>query len=171
MKNTASCKTLFVTVGTTKFDKLVETIISNDIIDNIVQSGYNKLIIQRGGGSCIVNADDINKLDVECYQFKDSIQDDIASADLVISHAGAGSVLETLTASKPLIVVVNEDLMGNHQYELAEKMAEEGHLYFCTCKTLSKTLRSKDLSLLKPLPPLNECLFGEFVDNVMGVTD
>jgi UDP-N-acetylglucosamine transferase subunit ALG13 len=43
-------------------------------------------------------------------------------ADLVISHAGAGSVLEALHAHKSLLVVVNDSLMDNHQTELAHKM-------------------------------------------------
>ena len=47
---------------------------------------------------------------------------------------GAGSVLETLQAGRPLIVVINELLMDNHQMELASQLAEDGHLCYATCR-------------------------------------
>ena len=47
---------------------------------------------------------------------------------------GAGSVLETLQAGRPLIVVINELLMDNHQMELASQLAEDGHLFYATCR-------------------------------------
>ena len=49
---------------------------------------------------------------------------------------GAGSVLETLQARKPLIVVINDLLMDNHQLELASQLAEDGHLYYATCRSV-----------------------------------
>ena len=47
---------------------------------------------------------------------------------------GSGSILETLKAKKPLIVVVNEKLMDNHQFELAEAFQKLNNLYYCTCR-------------------------------------
>ena len=41
---------------------------------------------------------------------------------------GSGSIFETLTAQKPLIVVPNPLLMDNHQVELGEQLTELGHL-------------------------------------------
>lgn len=45
---------------------------------------------------------------------------------------GAGTVIETLSAGKPLIVVVNDTLMGNHQTELADRLAKDGVLLSST---------------------------------------
>ena len=56
--------------------------------------------------------------------------------------SGAGSVLESLGAGKSLLVVINDDLMGNHQLELAYQLSNDGHLYYCNCRfvTLHSTL-------------------------------
>ena len=41
---------------------------------------------------------------------------------------GSGSILEAVSLGKPLVVVINEALMGNHQTELAEQMSSMGAL-------------------------------------------
>ena len=50
--------------------------------------------------------------------------------------AGAGSCLEVLGARKPLLVVINDDLMHNHQLELAQKLHKDGHLFYTTCRLI-----------------------------------
>jgi len=48
----------------------------------------------------------------------------LPEVDLVVSHAGAGSVLEALRWGKRLVVVENEELMGGHQREIIEELGE-----------------------------------------------
>ena len=53
--------------------------------------------------------------------------------------------------------------MGNHQIELAEKLADGGHLEFCTPKNLVETLRNFDALKLKPFPKSDPEFFGRLV--------
>uniref|UniRef100_A0ABI7VUV9 UDP-N-acetylglucosamine transferase subunit ALG13 n=1 Tax=Felis catus TaxID=9685 RepID=A0ABI7VUV9_FELCA len=101
--------------------------------------------------------------------YKDSLKEDLEKADLVISHAGAGSCLETLENRKPLVVVINEKLMNNHQLELAKQLHKDGHLFYCTCSTLPGLLQSMDLSTLKCFPPGQPEKFSAFLDKVVGL--
>lgn len=163
-------KNIFVTVGTTEFDLLLKTITQKETLDWLADKGYKRMILQKGRGTFkLQNYQSNNRLSIECYNYKDSIAQDLENASLVISHAGAGSILETLSLKKPLIVVVNEQLMDNHQYELAEKMEESGYLYYCCCATLKDTLKEKDLTKLKHLPPTDTRKFGVYVDVLMGI--
>ena len=43
-------------------------------------------------------------------------------------YVGAGCISESLGLKKPLIVVINDKLMNNHQRELADQLSEEGYL-------------------------------------------
>ena len=53
----------------------------------------------------------------------------LSQSDLVISHAGAGSILESLRLFRPLLVVINTGLMHNHQSEVAEALERGRYLY------------------------------------------
>ncbi|XP_032230451.2 UDP-N-acetylglucosamine transferase subunit ALG13 homolog isoform X1 [Nematostella vectensis] len=129
---------VFVTVGTTSFNKLVETVTSPTICKILQGHGYKKLVLQIGKGEFEPECCNQNGLIVEFYRYKDSIAQDIAKASLVISHAGSGSILESLQAKRPLVVVINEELMGNHQLELAHELAEYHHLIYANCRFPNK---------------------------------
>lgn len=109
------------------------------------------------------------RISVEWYRLKDSILPDIESSSLVISHAGAGSCLEVLGAGKPLVVVVNQVLMGNHQTELADKLQSEQHAATCYPQTLCSTLKELDSTRLKPFPPSDGRAFATFMEKLMGL--
>lgn len=130
---------IFVTVGTTKFDKLIETVTENNILQLFNKLGYKKLTLQIGHGKFEPKKSDF--VEIEYYRLKDSILEDLKNADLVISHSGAGSCLEVLSHKKPLIAVINEDLMENHQYELAKKLADNKYIYYCTCSNMYTVLK------------------------------
>jgi len=155
-------KAVLVTVGSTKFEKLVDVMVSYDMLQELLRQGYDQVTVQFGRGRPpVVSAKHENEssqtggIRVESYDFKPTLAEDMRSAALIISHAGAGSVMEALRAKKPLVVVVNEDLMDNHQAELAEQMQLDGHSYAATCRTLLEILRTADFTARKFLEPAN----------------
>ncbi|XP_044283276.1 UDP-N-acetylglucosamine transferase subunit ALG13 homolog [Varanus komodoensis] len=164
----ADMRTALVTVGTTSFDELVAAATAPDALQVLQELGYNHLVLQVGRGTVCPDSVCTDTFSLEVFRFKNSLLEDVQSADLVISHAGAGSCLEVLEAKKPLLVVVNDKLMDNHQLELARQLHRDGHLFYCTSRTLVQTLKSMDLSVLKPFPPGQPKRFASFLDGVFG---
>jgi beta-1,4-N-acetylglucosaminyltransferase len=143
-------KFLFITVGSTRFDSLIE-LLQNKIFLFFLSCYFDTLSIQYGNspepllselgtrqdleikftpveiaqfhqiltvnyGLKIVDiGKNVEKLNVKLFRFKSDILSEIDRADFIISHAGTGSILESLHKHKPILVVVNETLMDNHQ--------------------------------------------------------
>mmetsp|Transcript_27521 Transcript_27521/g.55516 ORF Transcript_27521/g.55516 Transcript_27521/m.55516 type:complete len:236 (-) Transcript_27521:163-870(-) len=174
-------RSIFVTVGTTKFDSLISTVSSSQFLSQISKpecGAYVCIAVQYGRGAVTPfvsdntstsgveqisddqqhdSSDDNARLveGVSCssYRFKPTLRQDMEAADLIISHAGAGSIMEGLelccaanggrikggdaTASgdvsqkrrKKLVVVTNAALMNAHQSELADALEARGHLF------------------------------------------
>lgn len=172
-----SFPSIFVTVGTTRFDELIDTIFTDEILTLLQRVQCKLLKIQYGAGKsidtdAIENAKRNHSINIECYDFKTNILSDINASDLVISHAGAGSCIEVLTSKKPLIVVVNENLMNNHQTELAQQLFIDGYLLYCSTQTMAKVLNDLDAKIpqLKPYEPghRNMLKFVNHLNTIMG---
>ena len=160
---------VFVTVGTTKFELLIETLSQPDVLEVLLRRGYTRILMQIGKGEYKPDVDKrIKGIQIEYYSLKDSIASDIQNASLVISHAGAGSIFESLHAGKPLLVVVNEKLMGNHQLELASHLGKEGYLLYTICSSLKETLETMDFSKLKPYIKGDPKAIGRHLNKLFG---
>ncbi|CDP15543.1 unnamed protein product [Coffea canephora] len=168
-----SRRTVFVTVGTTCFDSLVRAVDTQEVKEELFKKGYTHLLIQMGRGSYIPakSTGENGSLEVDCFTFSSSITDYLRSASLVISHAGSGSIFETLRLQKPLIVVVNEDLMDNHQSELAEELAERKHLFCARPQTLYQTIADMDLGSLIPYQPGDAAPVAKLLNSFLGFPD
>ncbi|XP_044469226.1 UDP-N-acetylglucosamine transferase subunit ALG13 homolog isoform X2 [Mangifera indica] len=166
-------RTVFVTVGTTCFDALVKAVDTLEVKQELSRRGYTHLIIQMGRGTCVPTKSlgEDGSLAVDYFTFSSSIADHLKSASLVISHAGSGSIFETLRLSKPLIVVVNEDLMDNHQSELAEELAERNHLYCARPQDLDKVIAGMDLESLLPYHPGDAKPVAKLINRFLGFPD
>lgn len=157
-------KHLFVTVGTTEFEKLIEAVTTNEVLQKLRDKGFTSIEIQTGTGKEVDKK--FTGIKINSTPFFDDFINEIKKADLVISHAGAGSCIDVLRTGKPLVAIVNEDLMDNHQTELAQELKKEGYLNYGTCSTLLNIL-DEDLAT-KKLPEVDATLFGRYVDKLMG---
>ncbi|XP_075795300.1 uncharacterized protein LOC102450756 isoform X3 [Pelodiscus sinensis] len=124
-------KSVFVTVGTTCFEELIAVVSTPETIQILQSLGYSRLVLQVGGGAAPTPLR-TPAFTLEVFRFRESLAEEFQRADLVISHAGAGTCLETLEKGKPLLVVINEKLMNNHQLELARQLYKDEHLFYCT---------------------------------------
>ncbi|XP_051146186.1 uncharacterized protein LOC127261823 [Andrographis paniculata] len=170
--NANSKRVVFVTVGTTCFDSLVRAVDTPEVKDALFKNGYTHLVIQMGRGTYIPSKSAGNdaSISVDYFTFSPSIAEYLKNASLVISHAGSGSIFETLRLKKPLIVVVNEDLMDNHQSELAEELAERKHLFCARPQTLYETISTMQLDSLLPYEPGDATPVAKFIHRFVGFT-
>lgn len=160
----------FVTVGTTSFDALVEALDDERVRDCLFSKhGIKHLTIQFGRGEYEPKTEDVN-LTVETFRFKPTLSEEMRHASLIISHAGAGSVMEGLRQHKPMVVVVNDSLMDNHQVELASALGEANYLVYAPSPRLLLGVleNSQQLSSLQPYPKRDAALFGAMLDSEMG---
>ena len=94
----------------------------------------------------------------------------MSEASLVVSHAGAGSILEGMRLGALMIVVVNDALMHNHQQELAEELHNRQHLLATTPSGFAATLRAlgDHPPKLEPMPAADKTAFARFLASELG---
>jgi beta-1,4-N-acetylglucosaminyltransferase len=159
-------KTMLITVGTTKFENLIKNIDQEEFYNLLDRQKFSKLIIQKGIGVYIPHKFKSDKLSlknitVEVHELLPNFENIIKNSDYIISHAGAGNVLESLKNKKKLFVAVNDMLMDNHQVELAEALEKDKYIFYI--KNLSNiihevksVLESENSdNLLKQYPDFN----------------
>lgn len=88
---------IFVTVGTTEFNSLIKKLQSDEVYKILKNHlGCKQLTIQIGRGEKI-EFNNYSDVVVQIFDLKESIESDIDKADLVISHAGAGTCIDVLS--------------------------------------------------------------------------
>jgi len=140
---------IFVTVGTTKFDRLIKA------VDDLAASGAldHDIICQIGNGSYIPSHCDY-------LRFTPSISDYITEADLVITHGGL-TTLELIRVRKRFVAIANTDLADDHQSSFLEHIARlSGITWSRNPADLPKLV---DTALSAPLPELNTPSLGEAI--------
>ena len=109
------------------------------------------------------------KLKVEWFGLTQNFKEVVDEADLVITHAGAGSIFEALQAKKTVVAVTNPVLMDNHQAELAKELERRGHVRVADGPgSLAKALDALDSDKLKPYVPGDPAKVANAVNALMG---
>lgn len=80
----------FVTVGSTKFDGLIDAVASEDFLTRLFASGYTRLVVQYGNSKLRQSFcnESSHGVEVTAWPFKPNLSEEYRAADLVISHAG-----------------------------------------------------------------------------------
>lgn len=170
MSGSATSKTVFATVGTTQFETLVTTLLSDEVLQLLAGQGYKRLLLQLGRGpEPVVPVSP--PLAIEWYRFKPSLDEDMRDAELIISHAGAGSILEGMRLHALMVVVVNDALMHNHQQELAHELHSRAHLVSTTPSGLANALQELGAAppTLTPLKEPDPTIFPQYLLRALGL--
>ncbi len=110
---------IFVTVGThnQSFERLVKK------ADEIAEELDEEVVIQRGHTP--YEPEHASFFD---FVSRSEMQNVVEKASVVVSHAGAGSIIFALAAGRPLVVVPRlkryEEHVNDHQLELAKVLEE-----------------------------------------------
>ena len=97
---------IFVTTGSTLFDELF------DHVDSLPSSIRQRITCQTGPSKKKPNV-------YKNIQFVDNIDEYYHSSNIVVCHAGAGTVFRLLELNKKIIVIPNLSRIDNHQIDLA----------------------------------------------------
>ncbi|KAG4300619.1 hypothetical protein PCANB_003099 [Pneumocystis canis] len=162
-------KTVFVTVGSTQFDALIFSVQQKQVQEALIAHGFSKMVVQYGNSSNVFhNSERVEGLEIEGFSYSADIEEVFQTSDLIISHAGSGSIIEALELQKQLIVVVNNTLMDNHQVELTEILSHENCLISSTPEGLLHTIQNLDKNKLKPFSFSTKAMFPIILDNQMN---
>ncbi|KZV80312.1 glycosyltransferase 28 [Exidia glandulosa HHB12029] len=172
-----SPRSAFLTVGATApFDALLSAVLADDALRALRDKGYTRLEVQCGKTQLpdLVQVSSApwhtqrQGVDISLWDFKPSLSEDIKRADLVISHAGSGTIVDVLRLGKALIVVPNTALLHNHQEEVARALHERRHLISCSVPDVARAIRDLDTSSLIPFPAFDGSEFQTILDEEMG---
>lgn len=114
---------ILVTVGTTRFDKLIKQIRAISALPDMAD---NFFMCQKADG--LSNSETHNFKEVNFIQ---SIENHYSEYDLVISHAGAGSIFSLLDYEKKIIIAPNLDRLDKHQSDIARYMGDKQFALIC----------------------------------------
>ena len=136
---------IFVTIGTqAPFDRFIK------IIDEVAPQINEEIIAQVY--KCGFTPKNIKTVD---FLAPDEFNNLFDKADLIISHAGMGTILSALQKHKPIIIFPRIAALGEHRNEhqlaTAEKFKELGSVYVAMNEQ-----KLKELMLRKDLVPLHE---------------
>lgn len=164
----------FVTVGSTRFDALVAGATCWETLDAFHAHGVRKLVVQYGAGSApeaaALGRCAQRSIQVEMFRWEPDIGARLQSAWIVLSHGGAGTLIEASSMQCRVVAVVNKQLMDDHQKELVNAFDEAQ----CIVKAVSEhniadAVRKAAGRTPMPLPPRQDDVMGSVVDQELGL--
>ena len=90
---------------------------------------------------------------------------------LIITHCGAGSIIEALSLNKVFITVVNDTLQDNHQTELADKLSQGNYCISTNPNKLIIELEAlkRNAGTITNFPKHDTTIFPTYINNLFGL--
>jgi len=108
---------IFVTVGTTPFNSLIESIDKSGLQEDFVLQTAEAEYVPKN---------------YKHITFTDEVDKYFSDAEIIITHGGAGTLFRLLALNKKIIAVANEERSDKHQSDIIKKLQAEGHLIWCS---------------------------------------
>ena len=106
---------IFATVGSIPFHRLVQA------VDNYAASSEHEVIIQSASKS-------FKSKNCKHQSYYANINKVMQTADIIISHAGVGTIYKILQLKKPAVIIPRRHALGehfdDHQWELSEHLKD-----------------------------------------------
>lgn len=112
---------IFVVIGTSSwnFDRLIKA------LDEITPLLDEKVIMQIGNSKYVPKNSEYFK-----FKHKEEVEELYKNSDIIICHAGIGSILSSVKYNKNVIIVPRRrkygELLDDHQAEIAHKLGKRG---------------------------------------------
>jgi len=164
-------KIILVTVGSTRFEKLIDTVDTLEFGALIQKLGYNGIHIQHGTGKAPTTIPSLRSdtFEVVVFSRKPSLIDEIRQSSLIIGHAGVGTIFDSLENQRDILVVPNTALMNNHQTEIAKEMVSRGYLKMSSCESLHQDLTNFDAQQLYEFPKTESSVWKSMIHRHSGL--
>merc|ERR1711920_985608 len=107
-------------------------------------------------------------IETEVITYSPDIPNELQGASLVISHAGAGAVLDCLNNNRRLLIVPNEDLMDNHQVQLCEELKKYGLVRWSRSAEITESLKGYTGAELHRFPDQPTKVFSRALRHLCG---
>ena len=152
-----------VTVGSTQFESLIRSVNTSEFFSSMTSLGITSVLIQKGRSK--YDFKPINTtIPYQVVQYKQNLADDIRNAALVVSHAGAGTILDAARHGVPTVVCPNGLLMGNHQRPLAEALAARRHVFSVEAEEVAEKIRGLNFDDLFEMPQVDIKLVQKHIE-------
>lgn len=157
---------IFVTMGSQKFqfDRLLKA------LDDLAANGNLSEEIIAQSGACTYQPRFIR-----CEPFMDSERFDecLKKAELIIAHAGTGTVIKAVKAGKKVVVVPRLARFGehvdDHQTEIAEMFGEMDLIVCCSdCDELEQKIREAWVKEFRPYVSNTETIIRSIDEFISG---
>lgn len=137
---------LVIITGTFGYPALIEKLLGNALA---LSRRYTEVLIQYGQFTPSNLPYALDGIKITAVSYYSKLDEFIAGASLVVTHAGTGTLLELLQGSTPFIVVPNKELSGDHQSDLAHVLRKTS-VRVCGLDEILNEVCSLDLVKVTP---------------------